>query len=180
MMFHPFDRDILAHPALASHWLQMRFTGTPAHASAAPWDGKSALTACLDTFRLVDSQRVHFHDGVRVHGFVTDGGQAVNIIPEHAACELSVRARTLPELERVKAIVEDTPGSQVVKSEPLYLYATMRTRLMKYTDDVEFAITDPAAGVIHARSSSRLGGKDFGANRKRIEAIRARFGQASS
>ena len=53
----------------------------------------------------------------------------------------------------------DTPGSQVVKSEPLYLYATMRTRLMKYTDDVEFAITDPAAGVIHARSSSRLGAR---------------------
>jgi amidohydrolase len=106
MMFHPFDRDILAHPALASFWLQMRFSGTPSHASAAPWDGKSALTACLDTFRLVDSQRVHFRDGVRVHGFVTNGGQAVNIIPEHAACEFSVRARTLPELERVKAIVE--------------------------------------------------------------------------
>jgi uncharacterized protein (DUF1499 family) len=81
---------------------------------------------------------------------------------------------------RVKAIVEDTPGSQVVKSEPLYLYATMRTRLMKYTDDIEFAIPDPAAGVIHVRSSSRLGAKDYGANRKRIEAIRARFDQASS
>src|SRR5262245_24834161 len=34
MMFHPFDRDILAHPALASFWLQMRFSGTPSHASA--------------------------------------------------------------------------------------------------------------------------------------------------
>jgi amidohydrolase len=106
MMFHPFDRDLLAHPALASLWLDMRFTGKPSHAAAAPWEGRSALTACLETFRLVDSQRVHFRDGVRVHGFVTNGGQAVNVIPEHAACELSVRAPDLPELERVRAIVE--------------------------------------------------------------------------
>jgi amidohydrolase len=106
MMFHPFDRDLLTHPALANKWLEMRFEGTPSHASAAPWDGSSALTACLETFRLIDSQRVHFRDGVRVHGFVTNGGQAVNIIPERAACEFSVRARSQPELERVRGIVE--------------------------------------------------------------------------
>jgi amidohydrolase len=106
MMFHPFDRDLLDHPALASKWVEMRFEGTPSHASAAPWEGASALTACLETFRLIDSQRVHFRDGVRVHGFVTNGGQAVNIIPERAAAEFSVRARTHQELERVQAIVE--------------------------------------------------------------------------
>jgi amidohydrolase len=106
MMFHPFDRDVLAHPALASVWLVMTFRGAPAHAAAAPHDGNSALTACMDTFRLIDGQRVHFRDGVRVHGYVTNGGQAVNIIPELAACELSVRARTVEELARVRAIVE--------------------------------------------------------------------------
>lgn len=106
MMFHPFDRDILAHPALASVWLAMTFRGTPAHAAAAPHDGKSALSACMDTFRLVDGQRVHFRDGVRVHGYITNGGQAVNIIPELAACEFSVRARDTDELARVRAIVE--------------------------------------------------------------------------
>lgn len=106
MMFHPFDRDILAHPALASTWIQMKFSGTPSHAAASPQTGSSALTACMDVFRLVDGQRVHFHDGVRVHGFITNGGQAVNIIPEHAACEISVRARDVKELDRVKAIVE--------------------------------------------------------------------------
>ena len=106
MMFHPFDRDLLAHFALANVWLEMRFRGTPSHAALAPWEGASALTACLETFRLIDSQRVHFRDGVRVHGFVTNGGQAVNIIPEVAAAEFSVRALAVPELERVRAIVE--------------------------------------------------------------------------
>jgi amidohydrolase len=106
MMFHPFDRDLLAHPALANVWVELRFHGTPSHAALAPWEGASALTACLETFRLVDSQRVHFRDGVRVHGFVTNGGQAVNIIPEHAAAEFSVRALSVAELQRVRAIVE--------------------------------------------------------------------------
>jgi amidohydrolase len=106
MMFHPFDRDLLAHPCLANVWVDMRFHGTPSHAALAPWEGASALTACLETFRLVDSQRVHFRDGVRVHGYVTNGGQAVNIIPELAAAQFSVRALSMPELERVKAIVE--------------------------------------------------------------------------
>jgi metal-dependent amidase/aminoacylase/carboxypeptidase family protein len=106
MMFHPFDRDVLAHPALASAWLAMSFKGSPAHAAAAPHDGNSALTACMDTFRLIDGQRIHFRDGVRVHGHITNGGQAVNIIAERAACEFSVRARTVDELARVRAVVE--------------------------------------------------------------------------
>jgi len=105
MMFHPFDRDLLTHPALASLWISFSFKGAPAHAAAAPHEGRSALTACMDTFRLIDGQRVHFRDGVRVHGYITNGGQAVNIIPEDAGCEFSVRARTLEELERVKTIV---------------------------------------------------------------------------
>lgn len=117
MMFHPFDRDILAHPALASVWLQMTFKGTPAHAAAAPHDGKSALQACLDVFRLIDGQRVRFRDGVRVHGYVTNGGQAVNIIPELAACEFSVRATNVAELARVRAIVERCAQAAAMASE---------------------------------------------------------------
>jgi metal-dependent amidase/aminoacylase/carboxypeptidase family protein len=79
--------------------------------------GKSALTACLDTFRLIDGQRIHFRDGVRVHGFVTNGGQAVNIIPEHAACEFSVRARDTGELERVRGIVERCARAAAMASD---------------------------------------------------------------
>lgn len=106
MMYHPYDRDILAHPALATIRVTFTFAGKPAHAAIAPWDGQSALTACLETFRLIDSQRVHFRDGVRVHGIVSDGGQAVNVIPERAECVFLVRAPTLAELERVYGIVE--------------------------------------------------------------------------
>jgi amidohydrolase len=117
MMFHPFDRDLLAHPALANAYLALDFHGRPAHAAAAPHEGRSALTACMDTFRLIDGQRVHFKDGVRVHGFITRGGQAVNIIVEDAACEISVRARDITELERVKKIVERCARAAAMASD---------------------------------------------------------------
>lgn len=106
MMYHPYDRDILTHPALATKRVRLTFKGSPSHASIAPWDGESALTACLETFRLIDSQRVHFRDGVRVHGIVTNGGQAVNIIPERAESVFLLRAPNVTELERVAKIVE--------------------------------------------------------------------------
>jgi len=105
MMFHPFDRDVLAHDALASTWFDMSFEGKASHAAIAPWGGASALTACMDTFRLIDGQRVHMRDGVRVHGYIKDGGRAPNIIPERARCEFSVRARTSDELARVGKMV---------------------------------------------------------------------------
>jgi amidohydrolase len=106
MMFHPFDRDVLAQPTLANQWLRLHFSGVPSHAAMAPWEGRSALTAAMQTFHLIDAQRIHLRDGVRVHGIITDGGQAVNIIPERAVAEFSVRAPELGELEMARAIVE--------------------------------------------------------------------------
>lgn len=117
MMFHPFDRDLIAHPTLASVWIAFEFSGQPSHAALAPHDGRSALTACLDTFRLVDGQRLHFRDGVRVHGYVTDGGEAVNVVPASAACEFSVRARDDVELARVRAIVERCARAAAMASD---------------------------------------------------------------
>ncbi len=117
MMFHPFDRDILSHPALANVYLTFTFRGRPAHAAAAPHEGHSALTACMDTFRLVDGQRVHFRDGVRVHGFVTKGGDAVNIIPELAECQISVRAKNTAEMDRVRAVVERCARAAAMASD---------------------------------------------------------------
>jgi amidohydrolase len=106
MMFHPFDRDVLAHPALSTMRVHAAFHGAPAHAAFAPWDGRSALTACMDAFRLIDGQRVHFRDGVRVYGIVTNGGQAPNIIVEDAACEFTLRAPTTAGLKPVAETVE--------------------------------------------------------------------------
>ena len=75
---------------------------------------------------------------------------------------------------KLEAVVRGMEGATIVKHEPNYLYAEFQTKLLKFTDDVEFVLDEPA-GVIQMRSASRLGRKDFGANRKRLEAIRAKF-----
>jgi len=90
---------------------------------------------------------------------------------------LALRGDGPATLAKIKAIVEATPGAVVVKAEPGYLYAQFTTRLMKYTDDVEFWF-DPAAAVVQVRSASRIGHGDLGANRQRIEALRRKLAAA--
>lgn len=80
-------------------------------------------------------------------------------------------------LTRIGAIVLKMPGARILQSGPDYLYVQFETRWLKFVDDAEFAL-DPADSVIHVRSASRLGRKDFGVNRARIEAIRAQFDSA--
>ena len=77
-------------------------------------------------------------------------------------------------LRKLASLLDATAACVTVRREAGYLYAQCRTPLLKYTDDVEFYLDEQAA-VIHVRSASRLGYGDLGANRKRIEALRARF-----
>ena len=77
-------------------------------------------------------------------------------------------------IERIRRVVETMTGAKVVQANSGYLYAQFTSRMLKFVDDVEFWF-DPQAGVIQVRSASRLGRKDFGVNRARIEAIRARL-----
>jgi metal-dependent amidase/aminoacylase/carboxypeptidase family protein len=94
MMVHPMDGEFATFPALATRHLRIAFHGRAAHASAAPWAGASALSAVIQTFQSVDAARLHFRDGSRIHGIITNGGQAVNIIPEKTECEFLCRAYT--------------------------------------------------------------------------------------
>jgi uncharacterized protein (DUF1499 family) len=64
------------------------------------------------------------------------------------------------------------PGARIVEQREDYLRAEFTTALMRYVDDLELW-ADPAAGVIHVRSASRLGHGDLGLNRRRVEALRA-------
>jgi amidohydrolase len=91
LMAHPYDSEYCSIPALATQHLRITFHGRAAHAAAAPWDGASALSAVIQTFQSVDAARLHFRDNSRVHGVITNGGQAVNIIPELTQCEFRPR-----------------------------------------------------------------------------------------
>ena len=76
----------------------------------------------------------------------------------------------------LRRVVDDMPRAKVVKAEPDYLYTEFTSKLMGFVDDTEFYL-DENAGAIQVRSASRLGRRDFGVNRERIESIRARLAQ---
>jgi amidohydrolase len=92
MMVHPTNHDYSTINALACNHFKLTFEGRAAHAAGAPWAGASALSALIQTFQSVDAARLHFKDGSRLHGIITNGGQAVNIIPALTACEFLARA----------------------------------------------------------------------------------------
>ena len=81
-------------------------------------------------------------------------------------------------LARIEAIVAAMPEARVVERTPGYLRVEFTSRWLRFVDDAEFW-SDPAQGVVQVRLASRLGRKDFGVNRARIEAIRERLGAAA-
>jgi uncharacterized protein (DUF1499 family) len=92
----------------------------------------------------------------------------------HQIAPFAVQGDPQAAFERVKAVVTAMPAAKIIESKPGYFYAEYTTKLMGYVDDVEFYL-DEKSGAIHVRSASRLGIKDLGVNRKRVEAIRAAY-----
>ncbi len=94
MMVHPSTYTIVNRGSLASMRLTVEFTGKASHAAASPEDGINALEAVILTFNNVNGLRLHLKSDARVHGIITHGGTAVNIIPDRAVALFSVRAAT--------------------------------------------------------------------------------------
>jgi uncharacterized protein (DUF1499 family) len=74
--------------------------------------------------------------------------------------------------DQLRKAVESMERATVITCDGNYLYAEYRTKLLRYVDDLELYY-DPAAGLVHVRSASRLGRRDFGVNRRRVEALRS-------
>ncbi|MBL8520558.1 MAG: DUF1499 domain-containing protein [Betaproteobacteria bacterium] len=95
---------------------------------------------------------------------------------KHHIAPLAFTGEPTAAWSRLVGVVKAQARASVVSEKPGYLYAEFKSAGLGFVDDVEFAL-DAAGSVIHVRSASRLGVRDFDVNRKRIEAIRAAFGQ---
>ena len=110
MMVHPSSKRYVVRGYLGLAKLRFTFLGRAAHAAAYPEEGINALDAVIQTFNAINALRQQLRQDVRVHGIITEGGTAPNIIPERATCHFYVRADDLQELamvrERVNACAE--------------------------------------------------------------------------
>jgi CheY-like chemotaxis protein len=104
MMVHPVparEEIVRTDGIIASSHLQAAYTGRAAHAAAYPWLGLNAADALTVAQVAIGLLRQHFEPGDRVHGVVTLGGGAPNVIPERTAGSFIVRSKTLERLERL-------------------------------------------------------------------------------
>lgn len=107
MMMHPATHDSATITALACMALNVEFFGKEAHAAAHPDLGVNALEAMLLSFNAIDALRQHIRGDARIHGIITDGGKAANIVPAHSAGRFLVRAGNIGYLNALREKVLD-------------------------------------------------------------------------
>jgi amidohydrolase len=122
---------------LASARWSFAFHGKPAHAAADPYNGVNALNAVIETFNGINALRQHVRMDARIHGIITHGGEAVNVVPKYARCAFGIRAATVEYqqvlVEQVRRIAEgaalitgcelevEPPPHNIVDMRPSYV-----------------------------------------------------------
>ncbi len=121
MMIHPSNLNLVSMPCIAISEVEVTYHGRAAHASAMPYRGLNALDAVVSAYQSIAQLRQHIRQTERIHGIITDGGLAANIVPERAACRFYVRAADVHELaalkKRVHACFEAAALSTGCKAE---------------------------------------------------------------
>ena len=102
MMVHPSPYEQAEMPIIAVDHLRVAYTGKEAHASAYPSLGINAADAMVVAQTAIGLLRQHLRASDRVHGIVTKGGDAANVIPAHTEGHWMVRAETLEQLAEVR------------------------------------------------------------------------------
>lgn len=169
MMFHGGARTMTRRGSLALNRVTMAFHGKAAHAASWPHQGINALDACIQTFNAVNALRQHVRDETRIHGVITHGGAAPNIVPDYAEAQFLVRhpesayAREVMDrvmnaarhaAESVGATVELTEGFSY---EPRLTNVPLADRFGAYLEaDGEPVLAPPVSGGVGSSDFNNL------------------------
>ncbi len=159
-LFKDVDVALCAHPSSAGHTLttpslgcapiDIEFHGRSSHAASAPEKGINALDAVILVYNAVNALRQHLTSDVRIHGIITHGGVAPNVVPEYAAAKFYLRAATAPRLDEIYRKVE-----KIVEGAAL---ATGATGSMKPSQNrVENTVLTPSFDAVYAEELAKLG-----------------------
>jgi amidohydrolase len=102
MMVHPAPAEMTRMPCLAVAHVDVHYTGKEAHASAFPELGVNAADALTVAQTAIGLLRQHIGPDARVHGIVTHGGEAPNVVPAHTVGKWYIRERTLAKLAELE------------------------------------------------------------------------------
>lgn len=101
MILHPAERSYVSGNSLAMDAIQFEYTGKSSHAAASPEKGINALDSVIQLFNGINALREHVPSDVRMHGVISEGGKAANIVPDRAVAQFYIRAGERDQLNEV-------------------------------------------------------------------------------
>lgn len=107
MMVHPSNDTEVVKRSLAAIDVTVEYSGRPAHAAASPWKGINALDALIMAYNNISALRQQLRPDVRIHGIITNGGAAPNIIPAYTSGIFLVRALQMKDAKKVLKKVKE-------------------------------------------------------------------------
>ena len=168
--------------SLAMVGYRFAYHGRAAHAAVSPHHGINALNSVIHLFTGIDALRQHLREDVRIHGIITDGGRAPNIVPDFAAANFMLRSRDRDYLtevvERVKDVAQGAAtltGAtlEILDAHPLYENVRPNEPLARaarqYAEAVGMLVHDPRPGSRGGAST------DFGNVSQRVPSFAVSF-----
>lgn len=147
---HPGYKHTLSGPSLANDPVDVEFFGRASHAAAQPEHGINALDAVLNVFSSINALREHLPSDVRIHGIITHGGDAPNVVPEYASARFYLRALTRPTLNDVYTKFEN-----IVKGAALATGCTYKFGL--FQNSVDNMVVTPLFDSLYERNLIKNG-----------------------
>ncbi|MCW6664191.1 M20 family metallopeptidase [Aerococcaceae bacterium NML191219] len=157
--FDDVDVALCAHPGyrytptleyLANDPVDIKFYGRASHAAGAPEDGINALEAVIQVYNSINALRLHLPKDVNIHGIITHGGEAANVIPEFASARFYLRAANRQTLNTVYRKVEN-----IVKAAALATGCTYEFGL--FQNAVDNVIPTPLFDEVFFRQVEAIG-----------------------
>lgn len=177
LMFHPADRSLMARHGLACAHLRYTFHGRASHAAKTPEQGRSALAAVQLFFTAVDMLRQFVPDAARMHGIITHGGQAPNVVPDRTEATMRVRDATYEAaVELVDRVRDAAEGAalatgctvEIEKTAPMY---TERVNNLTMARRVAAYVARHGVELEEASPDNPAGSSDIGNLSKRVPVI---------
>ncbi|WP_067839981.1 M20 family metallopeptidase [Amphibacillus sediminis] len=101
MMVHPAGESSMSGDSLAMDAIEFSYRGKTSHAAAVPEEGINALDSVIQLFNGINALRQHVKSDVRIHGIITEGGVAANVVPDYAVAQFYIRAKQRSYLNKV-------------------------------------------------------------------------------
>lgn len=147
---HPGHLHGLSGPSLAVDPVDVEFFGRTSHAAAQPELGINALDAVIQVYNSINALRQHLPSDVRIHGIITHGGDAPNVVPEYASARFYLRAKTRPTLNDVYTKFEN-----IVKAAALATGCTYKFGL--FQNAVDNTVLTPLLDEVYEKHLNRYG-----------------------